>query len=421
VTDLVVSKNPYAPLEYRPGTRRIKVLLISHTCQSRTEGQPKAHALASLPDIDLHLLTPKRWLHYGSWREAQPPIDPQFQITMAPVRFPWVGPAQYFLHYYPSLPKLLTTFKPDVIDLWEEPWGYVSAHTCKLRNRLLPSAKIVSETEQNINKHLPFPFEKFRTFTLRQANFAVGRNVESIDVIRSKGYTGPAQVVPNAVDTRLFRPLDRAGCKHKLLAEISALNSQAQIENQKSKFESPSDIFLAGYAGRLVPEKGLMDLLDALPQAPANVHVVLVGSGPQEAELRARAGALNLAHRLHILPARPLEQLPEVFNALDVFVLPSRTTARWKEQFGRVIIEAHACGTPVIGSNSGGIPDVIADGGLIVPELDPPAIAAALTRFATDPSFAAACGRAGLETARSHYTWQTVARTMAAIYQRVVA
>ncbi len=65
-------------------------------------------------------------------------------------------------------------------------------------------------------------------------------------------------------------------------------------------------------------------------------------------------------------------------NAIDVFVLPSRTTPRWKEQFGRVIIEAQACGTPVIGSDSGAIPEVVGKGGWIVPERDPPGLANAL-------------------------------------------
>jgi glycosyltransferase involved in cell wall biosynthesis len=401
--------NPYAaPRPYAPGARRIKVLLISHTCQSRTEGQPKAHALAKLPDIDLHLLTPQRWMHYGQWREAEPPVGGgggvgcRFETTIAPVRFGWVGPAQYFLHYYPSLPRILRSFRPDVIDLWEEPWGLVSARTCRLRNKLLPTAKIVSETEQNINKVLPFPFEAFRRYTLQQADYVVGRNRESIDVVRSKGYKGPAEVVPNAVDMELFRPLDRARCRAELGIAL------------------PADAFLAGYAGRLVEEKGLMDVLESLPAAPPRVHALLLGSGPQGESLRARAKELQVEGRTHFLPARPLEQLPAFMNALDVFVLPSRTTARWKEQFGRVIIEAHACGTPVIGSDSGAIPDVIADAGLVVPEKNPPALGAALAKLASDGALAGQLGSRGRENAGSNFTWDRVAERMACIYQNVM-
>ena len=134
-------------------------------------------------------------------------------------------------------------FQPDIIDLWEEPWGLVSAQVCRLRNRLLPSTMILSETEQNIDKRLPFPFEQIRKYTLRNADYAVGRNEAALEVLRAKGYAGPAEVVPNAVDAELFHPMDREECRRAL-----GLTG-----------------FVAGYVGRLVPEKGLMEMIEALP------------------------------------------------------------------------------------------------------------------------------------------------------------
>jgi glycosyltransferase involved in cell wall biosynthesis len=184
----------------------MRVLLVSHTCQSPTEGQPRAERLGRIPDLELRVLSPDRWLHYGKLRQPHVPQDASFGYEVGQVMWPWVGPAQYYLHWYPRLATLLKEFRPDIIDLWEEPWGLVSAHACLLRNRLLPQTRIVSETEQNINKSLPLPFERMRSYTLRNANFAVGRNSEAIEVLRSKGYNGPAEVVPNAVDAELFRP-----------------------------------------------------------------------------------------------------------------------------------------------------------------------------------------------------------------------
>jgi len=393
--------NPYAPPRpYRPGNRKIRVLLISHTCQSRTEGQPKAHALAALPDIELHLLIPRHWKHYGTWRTAQPPLAPRFHCTIAPVRFPWAGPAQHFLHYYPQLPRLLESFQPDVIDLWEEAWGWVSAHTCTWRNRVLPRAKIISETEQNISKNLPFPFEKFRDRTLKSADHAVSRNVEGATVIRGKGYRGPVDIVPNAVDTRLFHPFSDAARK--------AARKSLHIEG-----------FTAGYVGRLVPEKGLLDMLEALAGCPSDVRMLLVGSGPLQREIETRAEALGLTGRIRIQPAAPLEQVPELMNALDVLVLPSRTTGRWKEQFGRVIIEAGACGIPVIGSDSAAIPDVVGEAGLIFPEGNAAALREAITTLRSDPALARRLGQIGRTQAETFYTWDQVAQRMATIYQTV--
>lgn len=377
----------------------MRVLLISHTCQSRTEGQPRAACLGLMPGVELRVLVPHRWLHYGAWRAADELAESSFEYQVGRVAWPAAGPAQCYLHWYPELPRILREFRPEIIDLWEEPWGLVSAYTCWLRNRMLPGAKIVSETEQNINKRLPPPFEQFRAYTLRNTDFAVGRNTEAVEILRGKGYAGPAEVVPNAVDAELFRPLHREYCRKAL-----GLSG-----------------FVAGYVGRLVEEKGLQDMVTALSRCPRETHLLFVGSGPLESELQRRARELGVAERVRFLPGRPLAELPQVMNALDALVLPSRTTARWKEQFGRVIIEAHACATPVIGSNSGAIPEVVGRAGIIVPERDPAALAAAIRDLAANPRQRTAYGLLGRRQVEAHYTWEQVARRMEAIYRAVSA
>lgn len=373
--------------------------MISHTCQSPAEGQLKPHHLAARHGVDVRVVIPRRWKHYGAWREPTVLPAPAFRPLISRVRWPWAGPAQFYLHHYPDLSGILSDFRPDLIDLWEEPWGLVSAHACYLRNRIVPRTPIISETEQNIDKSLPFPFERLRRYTLRNADFVVGRNRESLDVTRNKGYAGPAEVVPNAVDTTLFRPLDRDACR----AELGLSG------------------FVAGYVGRLVEEKGLDDLVDALRFTPPDVSLLFVGSGPLERDLLARAQAAGAAGRVRILPAMPLAELPTVMNALDVFALPSRTTPRWKEQFGRVLIEAHACRRPVIGSDSGAIPDVVGAGGLVVPERDPEALGRAIERLRAEPPLADEFAEQGYQRALAEFTWEAVADRMHSIYQTVLA
>ncbi len=382
----------------------MKVLLISHTCQSRTEGQPKAVCLHRMPGLELRVLVPDRWRHYGAWRTPDPAGPEQFRLDVGRVRWPWLPGAQFYAHWYPGLARLLREFRPDIIDLWEEPWGLVSAHACWLRNRLLPHARVISETEQNVNKRLPPPFETFRRSVYRHADFVVCRNAEAQDVVRAKGFRGPMQVVPNAVDAQLFRPMDRAECRRNWLP--------GGIE----RFD-----FLAGYVGRLVEEKGLLDLVDALEFCPPTLGLVLVGAGPLRDRLEERARALGKEAQLVFEVARPLEELPGVMNALDVLVLPSRTTPRWKEQFGRVIIEAQACGVPVVGSDSGAIPDVVGAGGVIFPEGDARALADALLALRADPVRRERLGQQGHALVNERYTWQHVAETMIDIYQRVLA
>jgi glycosyltransferase involved in cell wall biosynthesis len=376
----------------------IKVLLISHTCQSATEGQPKAELLGRIPGVALRVLVPDRWRHYGHWRGPARPAAASYEYTVGRVGMPWVGPAQFYLHWYPGLASLMRDFRPNVIDLWEEPWGLVSAHACWLRNCILPGAKIVSETEQNIDKRLPPPFEWFRSYTLKRADYAVGRSAEAVGVLRAHGFHRPAEVVPNGVDAELFRPMDRESCRRALSASG----------------------FVVGYVGRLVEEKGLADLVDALPLCPGSVNLLFVGSGPMQRALEEQAGRIGVADRVRFLPACPLSELPQVMNSLDLLALPSRTTARWKEQFGRVIIEAHACGVPAIGSDSGAIPSVIGAAGLVFRERNPQDLARAIGELLDDPRRARQMGAIGRVQVESRYAWERVAAQMHSIYCRVL-
>jgi len=377
--------------------QRLRVLLISHTCQSRTEGQPKAQCLARMPELDLRVLVPDRWRRSGAWRAAEPPEDGSLAFEAGKVAWPWMGPAQSYLHWYPGLPKTLREFQPQIIDLWEEPWSLVSAQACWLRNRYFPNTRILSETEQNIDKRLPFPFEQLRAYTLRHADFAVGRNAEAIAVLRAKDYAGPTQVVPNAVDAELFRPMDREACRQ-------ALGLRG---------------FVAGYVGRLVPEKGLMEMIEALAFCDDAVNLLFVGAGDHAVALERRARELGKTGQVRFLPSQPLGALPQMMNAMDVLVLPSRTTPRWKEQFGRVLIEAQACATPVIGSNSGAIPKVVGEGGLVFAERDARALSQALEQLRASPEKCRELGALGRGQVEKHFTWRHVAERMRAIYLKM--
>lgn len=379
----------------------MKVLLIAHNCQTPSEGQPKARCLRAMGDVELSVLTPDRWNSYGTWRRPNIPADLADTIRVGRVQLPWTGPGQSYLHWYPGLGSIVRAFQPDVIDVWEEPWALVSWQACRARDRFAPQAKIVSETEQNVNKRLPPPFESIRRNVLRRVNYVVARNDEAVEVVRDKGYAGPVAVVPNAVDVELFRPMDRQACR--------AAEGFPAVGG-----------FVVGYVGRLVPEKGLADLVEAVALCPADVSVAMVGSGPIADDLRALADRLGLGDRLRLLPARPLDRLPAFMNAVDVLALPSRTTRRWKEQFGRVLIEAGACGTPVIGSSSGAIPDVVGDGGLVAREQDPAALAAAIVQLRDSADLRSKLGQAGLDAARNRYTWRRVAEQMRDIYRQVL-
>ena len=381
----------------------MKVLLVSHTCQSRTEGQPKAFELAKL-GIELCVVVPRQWMHYGQWRAAQVPDHAPFRFEVLDAKWAWCGPAQSYLHFYPGLGALISEFKPDVIDLWEEPWSLVSLRTLKLREQLCPNVPVVSETEQNIDKTLPPPFEPIRSRVLKKADFVVGRNEESLKIVARKGFRGQSRVVPNAVDAELFRPLSRE-----------------ERQQQRTQLGWGEDEFWCGYVGRLVPEKGIDDLLDAVALCDDNVRVVIVGDGPHKVELESRIERLEIGERVQMRSGVPPRELAPLMGALDALVLPSRTTARWKEQFGRVLIEANACGVAAVGSDSGAIPDVIGQGGRVFPEGKASALADILNDLAREPETARSMGEEGRRVVLERYTWARVAEAMKGIYEELLA
>jgi len=105
---------------------------------------------------------------------------------------------------------------------------------------------------------------------------------------------------------------------------------------------------------------------------------------------------------------------------MQVLLVPSLTTSSWKEQFGRAIVEAFACGVPVIGSDSGEIPFVIADAGIVVPENQPLLLANAIGNLLDSPKEIDDLVARGLQVVREKYTWDCIARKTLQFFDEVV-
>ena len=149
-------------------------------------------------------------------------------------------------------------------------------------------------------------------------------------------------------------------------------------------------------------------LTAALGRIPSGWNALFIGNGPLEGMLRQWAAPFG--DRVKIATAVTHDQVPAYLNAMDILCLPSQTTSKWREQFGRVIIEAFACGVPVIGSDSGEIPYVIGDNGLTVGENDESGWVSALSDLLASPERRAELAARGVDVARSTYAWPIIAR-----------
>ena len=123
---------------------------------------------------------------------------------------------------------------------------------------------------------------------------------------------------------------------------------------------------------------------------------------------------------MHVATGVPHAEVPLWLNAMTLLCAPSQTTARWREQFGRMLIEAMACGVPVVASDSGEMPAVVGDAGIVVAEADVAAWTAAIDDLLGDEQTRRECGARGRDRARSRFAWPVVARAHLAFFESVI-
>jgi glycosyltransferase involved in cell wall biosynthesis len=368
----------------------MRVLMISKALVSGTS-QRKLEELARC-GAELTVVSPPYWLHDdGSKQVLERLYTSGYRLVETPIRFN----GNYHLHYYPALRRIMAQARPEVVHIDEEPYNTATAHAMFLAVRRHASALFFAY--QNISRAYPPPFRQFELYNYRHAAAAIAGNREAGEVLKQKGYTGPLYVIPQfGFDTDIYR------------------RSAPRDER------APGSPFVLGYLGRLKEEKGLLTMVEALPQLPAYCRAVFIGNGPLKGALEERATQLQVAHRVTIRPGVPTSQVPVELSHMDVMVLPSLTRPNWKEQFGRTLAEAMSCETPVIGSDSGEIPHVIGDAGLVFKEGDAQALARAVLRLLGDTSLYAGLVRRGRQRVLDHFTQEQIARQTYEVYQRMI-
>jgi len=182
----------------------------------------------------------------------------------------------------------------------------------------------------------------------------------------------------------------------------------------------PEEGHMVLFVGRLVPHKGVEFLLEAIPLLRPSAHVVVVGQGHHRDLLEASARARGVADRVVFVGGVPQEELPALYRAADVCVLPSISRL---EAFGLVGLESMASERPVVLSDIPGVREVIEDGkeGLLAAPADPEDIAAKVNALLDDPALRAEMGARGHERVLRHFTWDVVGAQFRRIYERLAS
>jgi glycosyltransferase involved in cell wall biosynthesis len=373
----------------------IRVLVLSHSYIMKPYRR-KFALVGEHPDVDIRVITPKRW--YESIQEIafEPSSQTRCDEFPLPIRFSGYGSRFYYRH---GLKTHFRDFQPQIIHLEEEAWSINALQAIRLKRKYCPQSRFIFRTSLSIPAKqrfglLPVWIER-KVF--RETDVAFPLSESAGQILRQRGYQGELIPFSNGVDCRLFHKTDAS----ELLASLGLQGH-----------------FVIGYVGRLEQMKGVDTLLAAAAMLDLDYRLLIVGDGTYKPELVKIAEQLGIANRMIWVDTVPPEKVPIYINCMNTVVVPSRTTPDWVEFFGRVLIEGMACEVPVIGSDSGEIPNVIGDGGLVFPEDNAESLTDRIQQVAQDALFRVELVKRGLERVQA-FTWETIAQQTYEVYREL--
>jgi glycosyltransferase involved in cell wall biosynthesis len=364
------------------------VLVVSHSCAVETNQRVYRELSRLVERVDL--VVPSRWFH----EHTRGPLSPRRceGFTGQLIRLPVLNAGSVPLHLYlAGATRWLRRVGCELLYIEEEPYSLAAWQWARAARRAgVPS---VFYNAQNLPKRYPAPVRAWEGAVWRSAAGAICVSETVRRVLNGRGFGGRAWVVPLAVDVSAFRPSRGDEAQHRRLGLRKRV---------------------VAYLGRLVPEKGVPVVLEAYLGLGrrSETSLLCIGGGPLANELRRHDGVV-------VLDDTPHAEVAGILPLADVVVLPSLTTPRWKEQFGRAALEAMACALPVIASNSGELPAILdaTGGGVVVPEGDPAALRAAVRRLLSDEEARRALGRRGRESVVAGFSTEAVARRLKAAFE----
>jgi len=306
--------------------------------------------------------------------------------------------------YLPGSWPMLARWRPNIVFIDEEPWSFAALQWVLCAK--LARASIIVYTKENRERSYPVPFSWIRHIVLRSAGHILAISDDAVRILSLDGYDMKSSIFPHAVDTAIF---------HK------------REDDERTSNDRP---FRIGFVGRIAPEKGLDTLLRAIALLVAEsknastivTHIYGAGDEAYTAELRQLEQSLGiLAGLIRWHGAVPHDRVPDAMRSLDALVIPTVAYQGYKEQFGRVVIEALACGVPVMTSDNGELPALArkTGGGLVFPEGNASALADCLTVAMRERKALADMAQHGYDYVLGHYTYGMLATRLEEIMQRV--
>ncbi|ACK66220.1 glycosyl transferase group 1 [Rippkaea orientalis PCC 8801] len=388
----------------------MKILVASHTYIVNLNCE-KFRTLANLePNVEVTIIVPQKWRPGGVQNkviETQPRTEGNFRVI--PISN-FSQNNQGLLTFGTDIVKVLKTFQPEIIQVEQGVKSFAYAQLITLNKLLRLKAKNLFFTWWNLPYQAKFPISLLENYNLKNTDGLVAGNQDAADILREHGYKKAVQVMPQlGVDETLFSPSPQP-----------ELASQLNIK---------SDEFVIGFVGRFVAEKGIITLIKAVSHlASKSWKLLLLGRGELQEEIIKQAKTQGIENKILIIESVAHDEVPRYINLMDVLVLPSQTTYQfktltavgWKEQFGHVLIEAMSCKVPVIGSDSGEIPNVIGDAGLIFPEGNYEGLKQKLEQIMNNPKLSNELAEKGYHRVLEKYTNKALAKQSLDFYKQLL-
>ena len=360
--------------------------------------QEKFLNISNYDEFEIIMLLPKYWVE--NYKRVYPYLDHKSNIKYVFGKSVWKGyGSRYF--FINKLYNVLVKIKPDIIHLEQEPWSLVAFQIVLFRNIFAPKCKIIFRTSRTFDIQLKFKFflKYIEKYVYRNSNFAVPLNEKASLFLRRRGYYGDMQILPNGVNVHLFKKKD-----------VVELRKELKLDG----------FFTIGYCGRFIKEKGIHLIIKTIRSLNIDCRLLCIGNGPYKAQLIDLIEKNDLHSKVIMLDTVPMEKLPLYISCMDVFVLASYKVKKWEEFFGRVLIEAMSCTVPVIGSNSGGISEVIGDSGLIFPEKDELKLANCLLHMHKSKKNRMNIAEMGRKRVVEKYSWDVISEQTMGIYKQLM-
>jgi L-malate glycosyltransferase len=377
---------------------KLKISVISHNYLNE-ENYKKIDTLSK--NIQLEIISPSTSLEKNDKNTVNDSLSIK---SYKKIQFP---SSQYLLL---SKDFNFKKFKPDVVHIEYDPWNLIFIQTLIFRNIFRRKTPIICTAKQNTYTEYGFLTkikDAIAKYFVKKVDHVITISQKTASLYKERFNLNSDKITHIGalfgIDTNLFSPA-----------------TENQKEDYKKKFNLSKNTFVIGYVGKFNKVKGVETLLEAVKKtrkdSGLDLHLALIGNGNLKELLLEES---NKNPWLHILPKASRSEVAEFLKTLDLFIMPSHITKYHEEHDAIALLEAMSSALPCIGTNSGIIPEILGDWGIIVNAGDGKELSDTILRLYHNKELRDKLGNLGRERIKNEYSLECIASKHYQVYKKI--